>query len=264
MNKKFREKKVNINNTSLFYSEIGSGKVVILIHGWMNSGIVWEKFARKLSMNYKVVIIDLPGFGKSICPYKENYINNTVLVLKSFFEKFEDEIYSIVGYSMGGQVLYELLKKNIVSPKKVVFCSTPIFGVEMMKKISKRDEYIEKLILFYKSMLKKDQLKPVVEKMEKIDFYNKIIVNDIQMANTDTAILMLDEIVNYKFEKIDISNINVLFIRGELDPLITKNEINKLFEFIDFRYIEIPKIAHLILKKSDEVERIVKIFLDRK
>ncbi len=43
----------------------GSGRPLVLLHGWgMHTGI-WRDFARRLSSHYRVVCVDLPGHGRS-------------------------------------------------------------------------------------------------------------------------------------------------------------------------------------------------------
>lgn len=43
----------------------GTGKPVVLIHGWaMHTGI-WRDFAKQLARYYRVICIDLPGHGRS-------------------------------------------------------------------------------------------------------------------------------------------------------------------------------------------------------
>jgi pimeloyl-[acyl-carrier protein] methyl ester esterase len=48
------------------YSEtFGTGKPIILVHGWaMHSGI-WRSFAQQLAQHYQVTCIDLPSHGRS-------------------------------------------------------------------------------------------------------------------------------------------------------------------------------------------------------
>ena len=51
--------------TNIHYTRVGTGKTIILIHGWaMHSGI-WQTFAEQLAQHYKVLCIDLPGHGYS-------------------------------------------------------------------------------------------------------------------------------------------------------------------------------------------------------
>ena len=49
----------------LFFQERGNGAPLILLHGFPLHQGMWDSFAEKLSAQFKVFTIDLPGFGKS-------------------------------------------------------------------------------------------------------------------------------------------------------------------------------------------------------
>jgi pimeloyl-ACP methyl ester carboxylesterase len=91
------------------YMDVGnhnSEKVIVLLHGKNFSGYYWERIAKDLiKMNYRVIIPDQIGFGKSSKPDYYQYsfsqlANNTQLLLKSLNIKS----YTLVGHSMGGML----------------------------------------------------------------------------------------------------------------------------------------------------------------
>ncbi|MBU1777958.1 MAG: alpha/beta fold hydrolase, partial [Gammaproteobacteria bacterium] len=50
---------------SLHVESIGSGEPLLLIHGWGMHGGVWTDVAQKLSEDFQVLSVDLPGYGYS-------------------------------------------------------------------------------------------------------------------------------------------------------------------------------------------------------
>ena len=44
---------------------IGDGPVLVLLHGFLCSSVIWEKLIPTLKKNHKIVLIDLPGHGNS-------------------------------------------------------------------------------------------------------------------------------------------------------------------------------------------------------
>jgi pimeloyl-[acyl-carrier protein] methyl ester esterase len=51
--------------TKIHQETYGSGKPIVLVHGWaMHTGI-WRDFAKQLAKHYRVTCIDLPGHGQS-------------------------------------------------------------------------------------------------------------------------------------------------------------------------------------------------------
>ncbi|MCU0362246.1 MAG: alpha/beta hydrolase [Bacteroidales bacterium] len=49
----------------IHYSDQGRGKVVVLLHGYLETSEIWSSFAGKLATNFRVITIDLPGHGSS-------------------------------------------------------------------------------------------------------------------------------------------------------------------------------------------------------
>jgi len=59
----------NSGNIDLYYEDHGSGKPVVLIHGWPLSGASWEKqTAALLNAGHRVIAYDRRGFGRSSQP----------------------------------------------------------------------------------------------------------------------------------------------------------------------------------------------------
>jgi len=59
------------NNTdiALYYEDHGTGKPVLLIHGWPLSGASWERqTAALLASGHRVITYDRRGFGRSSQP----------------------------------------------------------------------------------------------------------------------------------------------------------------------------------------------------
>ena len=54
-----------IKDVKINYISYGSGKDVLLLHGWGQNIEMMKKVGDGLKDNYRVTIMDLPGFGKS-------------------------------------------------------------------------------------------------------------------------------------------------------------------------------------------------------
>ena len=72
--------KENSGNIDLYYEDHGSGKPVVLIHGYPLSGASSEKqVAALLKAGHRVITYDRGGFGKSSQPTEGyNYLRRTV------------------------------------------------------------------------------------------------------------------------------------------------------------------------------------------
>ena len=55
---------------------------LVLLHGWGMSSLVWDEILPELLENFRVTVIDLPGFGRSPIPggeYDLDYLSKHVL-----------------------------------------------------------------------------------------------------------------------------------------------------------------------------------------
>jgi len=96
------------NNKKIFYRVSGRGETVILLHGFGEDGRVWQAQEEKLKEDYKVIVPDLPGSGKSEMLDGTCTIQDYAEVVKALAdEELEDsEIkrFSLIGHSMGGYI----------------------------------------------------------------------------------------------------------------------------------------------------------------
>jgi pimeloyl-ACP methyl ester carboxylesterase len=105
------------SNGRVHFETIGSGPVLVLLHGFLENLEMWQSMLPTLSKNYQVVQIDLCGHGKSPVLKTKPAIS---LMAKSVNEVLADlkiNRFIVVGHSMGGYVALELLKQ---SPDQIV------------------------------------------------------------------------------------------------------------------------------------------------
>jgi len=93
-----------INNSNIRYSDIGSGKAVVLLHGYLESLEKFESFATKLSDNYRVITVDLPGHGLSDVTAEPQSIEGMAKAVNEVIKHCGLTKVSLFGHSMGGYV----------------------------------------------------------------------------------------------------------------------------------------------------------------
>ena|ERR1700730_11973969 len=93
----------NTGNIDLYYEDQGSGKTVLLIHGWPLSGASWEKqTAALLAAGYRVIAYDRRGFGRSSQPSTGYDYDTFAGDLQKLVTKLDLREIALVGFSMGG------------------------------------------------------------------------------------------------------------------------------------------------------------------
>jgi len=107
----------SFDNTKIAYTDEGSGKPVVLIHGFIVDGSSWGRSTLKgilLENGYRVIIPDLRGNGNSDKPgEKEAYQNNAEIKdLMILADHLKLDEYLAVGYSRGSIILAKLLTED--------------------------------------------------------------------------------------------------------------------------------------------------------
>lgn len=89
----------------MFYKVLNEEKIntLVFLHGWGMSSDTFDNIVRNFS-NYKILVVDFLGFGKSSLPLKPLTLDNYVSTLYEVIinEKIENII--IVGHSFGARV----------------------------------------------------------------------------------------------------------------------------------------------------------------
>lgn len=93
----------NSGNIDLYYEDHGSGRPVVLVHGWPLSGASWEKqVPALLDAGCRVITYDRRGFGKSSQPTFGYDYDTMAEDLHKLITKLDLRDIALVGFSMGG------------------------------------------------------------------------------------------------------------------------------------------------------------------
>ena len=110
-------------NVKLYVKDYGSGKPVLLITGWPLSHEMWEyQMEALLQNNFRVIVYDRRGFGKSSKPYEGYDYDTLTSDLKSIIDQLQLKDVTLVGFSMGGgEVARYFSKFNGENISKAIF-----------------------------------------------------------------------------------------------------------------------------------------------
>jgi len=94
----------------MIYSKVsGEGRPIVLLHGYAEDHSLWNRLAKSLKLEYKVIAIDLPGFGKSSrLPGKFSIDDVATSVQKFLQEELMLTEFLVMGHSLGGYVALSL------------------------------------------------------------------------------------------------------------------------------------------------------------
>ena len=102
------------STAKLFATEVGTGKDVMLLHGWTCDSHDWSWQLPLFESKYRVVAADLRGHGRSeVMPSgaytPADYVADIEALIST---KYPGQRFIIVGHSMGGQIAARLAAKR--------------------------------------------------------------------------------------------------------------------------------------------------------
>ena len=87
----------------IHYEDYGTGKPVVLIHGWPLSGRSWEaQIPALVEAGHRVITYDRRGFGASSQPWAGYDYDTFTADLKTLLDHLDLREATLVGFSMGG------------------------------------------------------------------------------------------------------------------------------------------------------------------
>ena len=94
----------------IFIEDVGSGAPLVLVHGFLGSSEMWTLQTDFFKNNFRVLAPALPGFGKSNKVKSCNSIEDMAKSILTSLEKKKIDHFYLLGHSMGGMIVQEMVK----------------------------------------------------------------------------------------------------------------------------------------------------------
>jgi pimeloyl-ACP methyl ester carboxylesterase len=172
----------NSSDIELYYEDRGTGRPVVLIHGWPLSGASWERqSAALLAAGYRVITYDRRGFGRSSAP-SEGYNYDTLA--RDTFELLEfldlTEV-ALVGFSMGGGEVARYMGKYNDSGRIAKVCFMASIAPALRKSGDNPEGVDPSVFEGIKQQIEKDRFAFLDEFLK--NFYNKKLVGGTDISD---------------------------------------------------------------------------------
>ena len=96
----------------LFYRAVGSGRPVVLLHGWTMTHLVWDRQVSDLAGEYRVVLPDLRGHGDSDKPVGAYDPDRHAADVAALLEHLDLREATLVGWSFGGLTALRVAQRH--------------------------------------------------------------------------------------------------------------------------------------------------------
>jgi len=134
------EKTIYRKGERINYECIGEGNPIVLLHGYLESHKVWGDFRAELARQFRVLAIDLPGFGASDEHKMVTYMDGMADAIYAVLAAEEINQCFMVGHSMGGYATLAFTDKY--ADRLNGFClfhSTPYSDTEEKREHRRRE-----------------------------------------------------------------------------------------------------------------------------
>lgn len=152
------EKEIIIDKLSINYKNFGgnNGPAVLVLHGWGVGSDSWVEAAVLLAQEglatpehcakagYRVVVPDMPGFGKSAVPARAWMVDDYVEWVKHFAEALKLDKFVLIGHSFGGQVAAKFAAIYPNKVDKLILCAAAVIRRERLGRRQKIARFLSK------------------------------------------------------------------------------------------------------------------------
>lgn len=123
MNGNLNIERLRVDGFDVAYTIIGEGeKTAVVCQGWTTNLEMYEVVADAISDDYKVVLFDFPGFGKTPEPKESWSVAEYASFFIDFLRALGIEEVALIGHSYGGRVIIEVASNETLKAyvKKIV------------------------------------------------------------------------------------------------------------------------------------------------
>jgi len=106
-----KEQTVKFKNINVSFTDVGKGKAIIFLHGFLENKSIWDFFVHELSKTKRVITIDLLGHGNSDCLSYVHTMEEMAEAVAAVIRHLRIRKYFLVGHSLGGYVNLALAEK---------------------------------------------------------------------------------------------------------------------------------------------------------
>lgn len=104
---------MEIDGYQICYKESGTGKeTAVILQGWGTEMSLYDQMADCINEKFRVVQLDLPGFGVSDEPREAWAVSDYAAFFLKFLERLNIKKTTLIGHSYGGRIIIKLAGRN--------------------------------------------------------------------------------------------------------------------------------------------------------
>jgi pimeloyl-ACP methyl ester carboxylesterase len=252
---------IDVDGLKVYYKETGpqGAPALLLLHGFGSSLQAWDDWSLKLEQKYRLIRLDLPGFGLTGASPANDYSEEKDLaILTHFVDKLGLEKFSVVGHSMGGKMAWSLAASQPERVQALVLMAPD--GFPETKDIGTKPYEVPAIMGLIKFVLPKYLVRKSIEPaFVQADSLNDALVNRyfdmLRAPGVRGAILERSNQTIYTdpVPRLKAIKAPTLLIWGEQDQMIPSTNAQSYANVLsNSTTVLIPKLGHLLQEEQPE------------
>lgn len=251
-----------IGGVKIHYQEKGAGEPLVLIHGYTSSTYAWKDLFEPLSENFRVIAIDLKGFGFSEKPDGDYSRRAQGEIVFGLLEHLKVEKAWLAGNSMGGEtalnvalnhpekvtglILIDSAGVNISGRESLApwYLQTPVIGQALIALSLTSDKLV-------REGLRKSTFDDAKISDEKVAYFHQFLkTRSGQNAAREARIQFALYPVENELGKINVPTLLIWGAEDELIPLEAGKVMNERIK--NSKLVTLEKCGHLPQEEMPE------------
>jgi len=256
---------INHKGVSIYYSQKGKGKAVVLLHGFLESSTIWNDLAFEISKSYRVITIDLLGHGKTGCLGYIHTMEQMAEAVESVLKHLKIEKATLIGHSMGGYVALAFLE---LYPKKVdgLCLQNSTATEDSPEKKQNRDRGIEAVKQNHRIFVGQ-LVTNVFRPKNRTVFSNEIKkIKEEALKFPVQGIIAALEGMKIRKDRLDLfrnAPIKKLMIIGQKDPILNRDTSIEQVQGSNVEIVELPDGHMTFIENKKENTDIIMHFIEK-
>jgi pimeloyl-ACP methyl ester carboxylesterase len=236
---------ITINGVKTNYTVLGQGQPLLILHGWGSNSERWLEVAEPLSKKFKVIIPDIPGFGKSEVLQEPWNLNKYVSWADEFVRQLKLGDFYLLGHSFGGALASKISIKHAQEIKKLFLVSAACIRRKTNKKgISARIAKVVKIFSFlpFYTFFRKAVYKFIIRRSDYVY---------VEGIMKQTYLNVISDDLSFHLPFIKVPTVIIWGDKDEMTPIEDARLINEKIR--NSKLVVIPGAGHDLNRKQPEI-----------
>ena len=252
---------VHVKGMDVHYRDVGSGPVLVLLHGMFASLHTWEKWIEVLQNDFRVIALDNPNYGIT-GPHPEPMRPGIYSdFLKEFLDALDIQECMMCGNSLGGWMTWEFTSRFPERVKKIIlidsagylFFPTVTLMLLALPFAVQANRFIRAPRFFIKRVLKSVYGNPQLVKEETVDLYHTLLMRPGNMVAATKVVHFIRNQVGFRTGNIKKIQQPALVMWGEKDRWIPLRHVKSFMRnLVNGQSVTYPDLGHVPMEENPD------------